>query len=294
MVSEPEPYHRYAQPGIGLAAEPDSEIYAFASVGTIGRGYNLLLEAAGAREDLEALVIVHPHTQIADPELCAKIRTSLRDPGTAVVGPVGAAGVTGLAWWEGVMSRGHVIQRYTEHGGGDLPAYAWTNPTRPPSQVDVVDGFMMVLSPWAVRNVRFDEALLYGHGFDLDYCLQAQAAGRRVATFDGEVIEHRALELVSDLELWVEAHIAIARKWGARLAGESEDTDWRRRARQAEAEREAARALAYSRRLVNDARVEELQRRIDAATDTLSWRITKPLRDVNLWRRSRREQSRAD
>ena len=31
------------------------------------------------------------------------------------------------------------------------------SPIRPPAEVDVVDGFLLVLSPWAVRNVRFDE-----------------------------------------------------------------------------------------------------------------------------------------
>jgi hypothetical protein len=59
------------------------------------------------------------------------------------------------------------------------------------------------------------------------------------------------------------------------------------RARRAEAEREAVRALAYSRRLAFDARVQELQNTIDATTGTLSWRATTPLREVNLWRRSR-------
>jgi hypothetical protein len=55
MVSEAEPYRRYAEVGIRLAMEADSQIYSFASVGTIGRGYNLVLQAAATREDLEAL-----------------------------------------------------------------------------------------------------------------------------------------------------------------------------------------------------------------------------------------------
>jgi GT2 family glycosyltransferase len=291
MVSEPEAYRRYAQPGIRMAAEPDSEIYAFASVATTARGYNLLLEAAARRDDLEALVIVHPHTEILDPRFADKAREALRDPEVGIAGCAGASHVTGIAWWEGKVSCGHITQRYNEYGGGELAAYRWTGPERPPAEVDSVDGLVLVLSPWVVRNLRFDEGLLHGHGFDLDLCLQARAAGRRVVTFDAELVEHRSLDLYGDPELWIEGHIAVARKWGEWL---HEPTDgeaaWRRRARRAEAEREAARTVAYFRKLANDARVEELQRRFDEATGTPAWRLTKPLRDVNLWRRSRAER----
>jgi GT2 family glycosyltransferase len=294
MVSEPEAYRRYAQPGIRLAAEPDSQVYAFASVATIGRGYNLLLEEAARREDLEALVIVHPHTEITDPRLAAKVREALADPGVGVAGCAGAREITGIAWWDARVSRGAVTQRYNDHGGGETPAYRWTDPQLPPAEVDVVDGFVLALSPWAVRNIRFDEGLIYGHGFDVDYCLQVQAAGRRIVTFDANVIEHRSVELIGDIELWIEAHMAVARKWGERLHGSTDgEAAWRLRARRAEAEREAARTVAYFRRLANDARVEELQRRFDDATGTFAWRLTKPLREVNLWRRSRQERAEA-
>ena len=112
----------------------------------------------------------------------------------------------------------------------------------------MVDGFFLALSPWAVRNLRFDEGLMFGHGFDLDFCLQARAAGRKVMTADLKLIQHRALELVSDLELWEEAHVQFARKWEGRMpSGPPATDDWKARARRAEAEREAARAIAYSR-----------------------------------------------
>jgi hypothetical protein len=108
------------------------------------------------------------------------------------------------------------------------------------------------------------------------------------------VIQHRPLDIVSDLELWIEAHIQMAAKWEGRMPGQGPDTpDPQRRARRAEAEREAVRALAGFRRLGFDARVQELQETIDAATGTPSWRATAPLREINLWRRSRRDRRRA-
>ena len=284
VVTEPEPYRRYAEPGIRLVSEPDSRVYPFAAVGTIGRSYNLLRESAAQCDDLEALVIVHPHAQIDDPSFIAKVRAGLRDPAVALLGPAGATGVRSIAWWEGTISSGQIVHRYTEHGGGDLTAYGWAGPRAAPAPVEAVDGFLLVLSPWAVRNVAFDESLTFGHGFDLDYCRQLRDAGRTVATLDARIIHHRSLELISDIELWVESHIALARKWDS---DDDATIDWERRARRAEAEREATRAMAYSRRLEHDARIERLQRRLDETTATRSWRATAPLRELNLWRRSR-------
>lgn len=286
-VSEPEPYKRYAEPGIRLAAEPDSEIIPLAAVDTISRSYNLLIDTAVRHDDLEALVLVHPHTQIDDPDLCAKIREALSDPEVAVVGCAGATGVRTIAWWEGAVSAGHVTHAYTDFGGGRLPGFSWTATAPAPAEVETIEGFLMILSPWAVHNVRFDEELILGHGYDVDYCRQVRAAGRKVVTVDLRVIEHRSLEVISDLELWVESHIAVSRKWDANGSGAS----WKERARRAEAEREAARAIAYFERLGLEARVEALERAMDEATSTVSWRLTAPLRRVNRWRRDRRERA---
>jgi hypothetical protein len=288
-ISEPEPYVRYAQPGIRLAAERDSAIFPYAAVGTAGRSHNLLLDAAAAHSDLEALVIVHPHAEIADPELAGKLRRAFEDPDVAVVGCAGASGVQTIAWWDGTISAGHVTHRYLEHGGGELEAFSWAARQPPGAEVDTVDGFFLALSPWAVRELRFDEGLIFGHGSELDFCLQARAAGRKVVTADLRVIEHRALQLVSDLELWIEAHVQFARKWeGTMPSGPKATTDWSARARRAEAEREAARAIAYSRKLGLDARIEELERRLADHTETLSWRLTAPLRRANqAWRAAR-------
>jgi hypothetical protein len=288
-VVDEEAYRRFAEPGIRRAAEPDSGVIALAAVGPIARGLNLVLDAAARLEGLEALVLVAPRAEIADRELCAKLRAAFADPAVGVVGCAGATGVRSIAWWEGEVSAGPVRQRYSEHGGGELPAYAWA-PRRPAgAEVDAVDGFLMALSPWVVRNVRFDEAHVLEHGFDVDFCLQVRQAGRRIVTADVAAVHHRSLELVEDHELWVEAHIGMAGKWGPRLGADEPDEDaWRRRARRAEAEREAARTLAYSNRLRVDARVLQLERELAVVTSSPSWRVTAPLRRLNAWRRSRR------
>jgi hypothetical protein len=286
VITDPEAYRRFAEPGIRRAAEPDSEVHAFTAVGTVCRGYNLLLDVAAGRDDLEALVLLDPRAEIADPAFCATVRDALGDPAVAVAGPVGARNVSTIAWWEGDVSCAQVVHRYHEHGGGEMAGYAWARPSAPLGEVDSVDGFVLVMSPWAVRTLRFDESLVMGHGYDLDYCLQARAAGRKVVTADLRAIHHRTLELLPDADVWVEGHIKLAEKWDGRWPGrDGEPVDWKVRARRAEAEREAARTMAYSSTLRVDAEVLALERAMAEMTDSLSWRVTAPLRRLNRMRR---------
>jgi hypothetical protein len=289
-ITEEEPYWRYTEPGIRRAAEDDSEVYVFAAIGSTARSYNLLIDAAAARDDLEALVILDTHTEIADPDLCTKVRQALSDPDVGVVGAAGARDVRSIAWWEGDVVSGRVTRHYPEFGGGELPAYSWADPAPAPGEVDAVAGFLMVLSPWVVRNLRFDEELLLGPGTDVDFCRTVKAADRKVAVADLQVVFHDSVEILSEREreVWLQANIQIARKWEPRLTGvDPADVDWKGRARRAEAERESARAASYARGLVTDAHLVELEREVEAITSTAWWRWTEPLRVLNAWRAER-------
>jgi serine/threonine-protein kinase len=59
------------------------------------------------------------------------------------------------------------------------------------------------------------------------------------------------------------------------------------RLRQAEMERAAARAQAISTQLQTEMRAREHQRALQEATESISWRITRPLRQLNAIRRRR-------
>src|SRR2546425_6911326 len=141
-VGSEEKLHRYASPGLRLACEPDSIVAEATADGSIFTAYNEVLDAFAAREDLEALVLLHEDTEIVDSGFCAKVRRALADPDVAIVGVVGAREVSGLAWWEG-EGFGRVVETrgVVDFGGGA-------------HDVDSVDGLLMVLSPWAVRNLR--------------------------------------------------------------------------------------------------------------------------------------------
>ena len=282
-ITKPDIYGACAEVGIRRAAEPDSEVFALPSIGSICRSYNALLDRAAELDDLEALVLVHQDAEIVDADFCARARRALEDPEVAIVGCVGAIGVRSIAWWEGSVTAASFIHRYESHGGGDLPAFSWSWEDAPPyarlGEVDTVDGFLMVLAPWTVRNLRFDESLGRLHGYDIDFCLQARDAGRRIVTADFRAIHAHALDPFEDPEEWIDAHIAVAEKWDGRVEGfGTAPGTWKERALRAEAQREAARLLGHMNMLEMDAQVRELERALAETTSSISWRITAPLR----------------
>jgi hypothetical protein len=293
-ITSPEAYERYAGPGISRAAEADSPVFAHAAAGSVARSYNLMIERAAPYEALEALVLLHQDAEIVDPDFCAKLRDALRDQEVGVVGCVGAVGATSIAWWEGSVTWDAFARCYRELKGAPMPDLHWNGEKLPPhapmGEVDTLDGFMLALSPWAVRNVRFDESLdlLYGH--DFDFCLQVREAGRKVVAAPLDVTHHHRLELVTDPEAWMEAHMRTADKWTGRMPHIQEGNgDWRQRARQAEAEAGVARLAGASKLLQAYARAEEQDNGLKEITDTRSWRVTEPLRRLNARRKGRRE-----
>ncbi len=290
-VSDADAFASYAEPGLRAVTEgdPNAEMTALASVGTIFRNYNLLRERVADREDLEALVLVHQDAELVDPDCSAKIRAALSDPDVAIVGCAGAVGVRSIAWWEGAVTWASFTHRYEEMGGGEIPGVSWREPSTPgyatTGEVDAVDGFVMALSPWAVRELRFDESLGTRHGYDIDLCLQARAAGKKVVTADLKVVHHHSLELVADPERWVESHIALAEKWDGMLEEASDsDADWQARARRAEAEASVSRLMRGAAELQRDAARAQL----DRVQRTASWKVTGPLRAASARIRRRR------
>ncbi len=294
-VTRSEDFERWAGPGIERAREPDSAIYGNSSPGSIFRAYNLLLDEAARHDDLEALVLLHQDVEIVDDDFCGKVRAVLADPDVAIAGCVGARDARTMAWWEGAVTWASFTHRYYEHGGGILPAFAMSPETeRLPvyarlGEVDTIDGFIMVLSPWATRNLRFDETLGQFHGYDFDICMQARAAGRKVVTADLKVWHHHSLELISDPETWIEANIRLTEKWESR-DGNAGAENWKARARRAEAQASASNVLKISANMRAVARERELLAELDSIRRSASWRYTAPIRRLASFIRARRER----
>jgi hypothetical protein len=296
-VTRSEDYERWAGPGIERAREPDSVVYANSSPGSIFRAYNLLLDEAAEHAQLEALVLLHQDVEIVDDDFAAKIRALFADPDVAIAGCVGARDARTMAWWEGAVTWASFTHRYYEHGGGILPAFAMSPETQKlPAyarlgEVDTIDGFILVLSPWAVRNLRFDETLGQFHGYDFDICMQARAAGRKVVTADLKVWHHHSLELMSDPETWIEANIRLTEKWESRNGTAGPD-DWKARARRAEAQASASNVLKISANMQAAARERELLAELDSIRNSASWRYTAPLRRLAALLRTARARGR--
>jgi Glycosyltransferase like family len=282
-ITDVEVFKQCAEPGVRrlIAEEPDIELIVFASVGSIFRNYNLIIDQVKDRDDVEALVLIHQDAEIIDPDFTSKLRARLADPEVAIVGCAGAVDVRSIAWWEGSITWASFTHRYHEFGGGEIPAFSWIDETMPPfartGEVDSIDGFVMGLSPWVMHNLRFDESLGQQHGYDLDICMQARAAGKKVVTMDARVVHHHSLRLITDVESWIQAHMRLAEKWDEQLPnnGTAKD-DWKQRARRAEAEASAARLLGGVEELVRVAQYKELEE----LRNSRSWRMLAPMRAV--------------
>ena len=278
-VTDANLYDRCALKGINLAKEDDSIVLAHQSTGTLFRNYNLVLDLAKEHEGMEALVLLHQDAEICDPNFIPTLREAFSDPDVAIVGCAGAVGVRSIAWWEGAVTWASFTHRYTELGGGQFDSMSWDD-ARTPSishtgEVDVIDGFVLAMSPWAVENLRFDEALGKLHGYDFDICCQAREKGKKVITADMRVIHHHSLDLISDPETWMEAYIRLAEKWEGRLPHLNDPgTDLHARALRAEADAAAAKGAHASGQL----RYQALERHYFELTNTAAWRFTEKLR----------------
>jgi len=284
-IIAPDVYERCARPGIERASEPDSRTLAHAAAGSVARSYNLLLDTAGRLDDLEAVVLLHEDAEILQPDFCARLRQALADPAVMVVGCVGARNVRDMAWWDGELRWNSSPYRYPGRAGGGELAFTGKpgSVAHTPGEVDSVYGVLLALSPWAVRNLRFDESIGMLHGYDYDLCRQARAHGGRVVAADLRIAHHHPLDLVKDIEIWVGAHMRAAELWDP--SDELSDDEWRQRARRAEADAAAARLLAASKLLHADAtnRLHELE--VQSIRSSVSWRATEPLRRGNALRR---------
>jgi hypothetical protein len=204
-VSDRATYERVALPGIGLAAESDSVILAKEGYGSIQGPYNQMLSEAASFPDLEALVLMHEDFELTDDSLGARVRRLLRDPRVGLIGALG-----------GRNARLHCWTEVEDHYGTSMAPGISVRHSTGSSEVDGVDGSLLVIAPWAVRALCFNESLAeHFHGYDVDFSLRVQAMGGTVICDDIPYFHH--MRDRSDYEARRLAGIALARMWDPEL-----------------------------------------------------------------------------
>jgi hypothetical protein len=213
-ILDQEEFRRYALPGIQRVAEPDSVVLERPGPGSVQRKYNSMLDEACRHDDLEGVVLPHEDVEIVDDDFLATIRRRFRDPSIAVLGVIGGRGVGSIAWGLGSETFGSAaVTRVVPHVDERITETTLTAVPTGVHEVDAVDGILLVLSPWAARELRFDEAFSeVFHGYDVDICFQAREGGRRVVVEELRAIHH-TLQVRG--EGWVEADVLWQQKWRA-------------------------------------------------------------------------------
>lgn len=221
-VASEEKFRRFALPGIESVRAPGAPLLIRRGETCLFSAYNAMLEEAAADPRIEALVLLHEDTEIRDPYFEDKLRWALEDPLVAVVGTIGAVGVQGIDWWVHDYGVGSSILVPID------PEQLFETPlldgweisgTGGFGDVDSVDGYLMGLSRWAIKELRFDSREVGPgfHGYDADFCFQARERGRKVFVAELAVAHHRnSVAPTPYREDWLRAQVAFRRKWERR------------------------------------------------------------------------------
>lgn len=221
-IADEDKYRRFALPGIERVRRPDAPLLEVRGRTCLFRAYNELLDQAAADPRVEAIALVHEDTEIRDERFEEKVRWALHDPDVAIVGTIGSVGIQGIDWWVHSYGVGSSILEPID------PEILFETPLIQGSEisgsgssgeVDMVDGYLLVLSRWAIRELRFDDREVGPgfHGYDADLCFQARERGRKVFAAEMAVAHHRNSVSPSPYrEDWLRAQVAFRRKWERR------------------------------------------------------------------------------
>jgi hypothetical protein len=142
----------------------------------IVRAYNEVLDTVQYHADLEALVLVHDDLELLDLDGEAKLLAPLRNPDVAMVGVAGGGGES-IYWWNhSPVGHQRTDRRLIDFGQRE-------------GDVTLLEGSIMVLSPWLVQNLRFDPRFAWFHGYD-EIGMQVRAAGKRAVVVDVDTWHH--------------------------------------------------------------------------------------------------------
>lgn len=151
---------------------------------SIAVAYNAILSAY-QNHDLDMLILLHDDLEITDPSGEAKFSAAISQPNVALAGVIGGTDLESLYWWNG-ETIGH---QKTDTADLDFG--------RREGDALFIEGSIMVFSPWAIENIRFDERYPRFLGYD-DICMTVREKGKRTVIADVDTHHHSTLGFKSD------------------------------------------------------------------------------------------------
>ena len=187
-------------PGIHKSISSDEKILILEENGKAENAsifpiYNKIIERVRAfnatgQGEVEFLVLLHTDVEIRDLAFVDKVRSILRSmPTVAVIGCEGSDEEGDLHRWNR-RNFGWVPSPHFPHFGEDRSGLPPID-EKGRAEAVTIDGLLIILSPWAIANLRFDEENFSGwHGYDADICMQARQKGMRVLVQEFDLIHH--------------------------------------------------------------------------------------------------------
>lgn len=199
-ITDRTQYAELALPGIERTAEPDSAIVSRSGM-SIQVAYNEMMAEVAGQPDLEALILLHQDLELTDNSLPTRVRRLFEDPLVGLVGALGAGDVMPHLW----PAPRELYGTFREPTGERRFSSG-------SHKVKRVDGILLVLAPWVVRGLRFNEALSEGfHGYDVDMSLRIRTYGGKVVCDDIPYFHHR--NPTTDFDAQQVAGVTLARMW---------------------------------------------------------------------------------
>jgi hypothetical protein len=168
---------------------------------SIAVAYNAILDAYQGM-DLEAVVLLHDDLEITDPGAEEVFLTTLADDSVGLVGVAGGADYQGLAWWN-MAPVGH---QQTDAMNIDFGPRS--------GDVAILEGSILVFSPYAAKTFRFDTSLGGFHGYD-EISKQVTNAGLRAVVVDVDTYHHNSMGFKSEdsHQEWLRGDRFYREKW---------------------------------------------------------------------------------
>lgn len=163
-------------------------------------------------DDNDIVVFVHADVKILDEAFEEKLEYAFANLNIDIAGVIGATELhETCGWWlsDASLHRGHLIQWKS-----DTEKYHMTRTIGNFSDMTVVDGLFLAVRGSLLKKLNFDSQTFVGSYdfYDYDFCLEAKAAGSKIAVLD-ILVEHHSVGAGIYKDSWETNKQIFIKKW---------------------------------------------------------------------------------